>query len=118
MRRSRAKIEKIEPSTWAPLLTRSAFALTLALVMARAMMSETVRESLEVMPGSSEVPRGPGAGAGLILDALCCLPALLVLVRRALDRQYSLRWTWAQILFGALATWAGLSALWSADKYV
>src|SRR5689334_23048590 len=72
-------------------LTRAAFVLTAAIVIARSTMLETLRNPLDVYPGSDPVPRGPGAGAGVVLDLLACLPAILVLARRAIDPTYALR---------------------------
>ena len=102
---------------WPVMISRFAFILTLALVIARALMSETVRESLDVTPGGMAAPAGPGAAATLFLNALCCLPAILVLVRRAVERPFVLRWTWSQVLLALLAVWAALSVAWSADKF-
>lgn len=98
-------------------LTHLAFALALALMIARAMMSETIRDAFDVVPSSTAAPRGPGPASSLFLDALCCLSALLVLLRRAIDRQYILRLTWSHALFIALAFWATLSVAWATDKF-
>lgn len=104
-------------SPWPVLLSRAAFVLTLALVIARALMSETIRESLEVIPGGTAAPDAPGPASTLLLNALCCLPAILVLLRRAVERPFVLRWTWSQVLLALLAIWAALSVAWSADKF-
>src|SRR5207249_1230868 len=109
----------LEPPAWTAWPTQAAFVLTLALVIARALMSETVRDAFEVVAaGSSAAPRGPGPTTSLILDALCCVPALLVLFRRAIDRQYIVRWAWSQVLLGGLAVWAAVSIAWSSDKFI
>jgi O-antigen ligase/tetratricopeptide (TPR) repeat protein len=99
------------------LITRVAFTLTLALVIARALMSETIRSGFDVVPNGMPAPASPGPGATLFLNALCCLPALLVLARRALERQYTLRWTISQVLLALLALWSAASVAWSADRY-
>jgi O-antigen ligase len=109
---------ELEAPPWAPWLTQIAFALTLMLVIARGMMTETVREGFDVTPQSSAAPAGPGPATTLALDVLCCVPALLVLGRRVADREYVLRWTWSQALFAALAAWAACSVIWSTDKFV
>ncbi|MEO6434757.1 MAG: O-antigen ligase family protein [Tepidisphaeraceae bacterium] len=103
---------------WASLLTSGAFCLTLALVVARALMSEVVRDPFDVVVKGSPVPRGPGAATTLVLNALCCLPALLVLLRRAVDRAYVTRWTGSHLLLALLATWAAVSVAWSSDRFV
>src|SRR4051794_24192623 len=74
-------------------LTWWAFGLALALVLARGMMSDSLRPPFEanVQAGSVAEPRAPGAAAGLGLDVLCCVPALLVLLRGVMDRNFTLR---------------------------
>src|SRR4051794_27753290 len=63
-------------------LDRLAFGLLVAVVVARLMMLETLRNALAVSPGAPPVPAGPGPTAGLVLDLLVGAAALLVLVRR------------------------------------
>ncbi|HTL29208.1 MAG TPA: O-antigen ligase family protein [Tepidisphaeraceae bacterium] len=104
--------------TWYARLTQGAFYLALALVCARAMMTETLRDPTEISPGFPQVPRGAGAGVAVVLDLLMCLPAVLVLLRRVLDRQYVLRWSISEALLGALAIFAAISTFWSADKWL
>ena len=98
-------------------LTRSALLLAAALVLARTTMLETLRNPLEINPGSEPVPRGPGAGTGLLLDLLACLPALLVLARRVIDPTFRLRFGWSFVPMALLATWALASVFWAADKF-
>ena len=74
------------PAQVAAWLSTAAFVLAAALVLARSTMLETLRNPLDIQPGAEPVPRGPGPGTGLILDLLCCVPALLVLARRAFNR--------------------------------
>lgn len=108
-----------EPSPLWQLLTQVAFVLALALVIARMTMQEFVREPFEqVMPGTPAVPRGAGATTGLVLDLLCFLPALMVMARRALDRSYTLRWTWSHLPIGLLGLWALLSTFWATDQFL
>ena len=102
---------------WGAWVSWSAFVLAAALVFARSIMLETLRNPLEVQPGAEPVPRGPGAGTGLILDLLCCIPALLVLVRRAFDRTCALRFAWPFVPMALLALWAVTSTAWAGDKF-
>src|SRR5258708_4098499 len=74
-----------------------------------------IRSVLGSKPVGSAVPRIPGSG--LVLDVLCCIPALLVLGRRALDGSYSLLSSWTYVPMGLLAVWVGLSPLWAADRF-
>jgi O-antigen ligase len=103
---------------WASWTSRCAFILTLVLGIARAMMTETARSAFDVTSQASAGPSGPGATTTLLLNLLCCLPALLVLLRRTLDRNDVLRWTWSQVLLGLLAIWAVISIGWSSDKFI
>jgi hypothetical protein len=98
-------------------LTRLAFALSAALVLARATMLETLRNPLDVFPGNDLDPRGPGAATGVVLDLLGCLPALLVLLRRSFDPTYRLRFTWSLLPLAGLALWTVSSVLWSGDRF-
>lgn len=104
--------------TWPARLTQGAFVLALAVVFARGTMLESVRDALEIEFGADPVPRGPGPAASLVLDLLCCLPALLVLVRRLIDPAFALRFAWSHVAFFALALCAALSSLWAADKFI
>lgn len=98
-------------------LTRVAFVLSLGLVIARATMMEVLRDPMNITAGASAVPRGPGPGTSLVFDLLAWTPALLVLGRAMIDRAFSVRFTWAHALLAALAVWAMLSTLWSADRF-
>jgi O-antigen ligase len=42
---------------------------------------------------------------------------LLVVLRRVLDREYVLRWTWSHVLLAAFALWGCLSPLWAGDAF-
>lgn len=106
-----------DQSALGTVMTGAAFGLTLAVVIARAMLSETLREPFDVTPGGFEAPRGPGPTTTLVFDALCCLPALLVLARRAFDEEYRVRWGWSHLAAALLAGWAAVSALWSSDRF-
>lgn len=105
-----------DPDRWA-WLTQAAFVVAVALVIARATILEILRNPLDVIPGGGPQPRGAGASTTLVLNLLCCLPAILVLLRRALDRHYVLRWSWTHALLALLAIWSMLSTFWSADRF-
>jgi O-antigen ligase len=102
---------------WRGALTQWAFALALAVVLARCTMLEALRESFAITPGTKPYPLGPGPASSLALDLLCCVPALLVLARRAVDRNYVLRWSWSQVLLLPLIGWMALSIRWADDKF-
>ena len=84
------------------LLTRGAFYLAMIVVAARVGMLETIRDPLPVGPGSLAAPRGAGPATSLFLDLLCCVPALLILLRRVMDSTYVLRWGWTHVVMAAL----------------
>ncbi|MDB5289912.1 MAG: lipid core-O-antigen ligase-like enyme [Phycisphaerales bacterium] len=98
-------------------LTQIAFLLTVALVICRLLISESIRSAIDPLAGGSPTPLAPGPGSGLALDLLCCIPALLVLGRCALDGSYSLLSSWTYVPMGLLAVWVGLSPLWAADHF-
>ena len=98
-------------------LTRVALGLAVALVLTRATMLESLRDPLDVAPGSPPVPRGVGPGASLVLDLLAWLPALLVLARGALERTWRVRLSWAHGLMAVLALWTVLSTAWADDQF-
>src|SRR5207247_566407 len=98
-------------------LTWLALVVSAAVVLARATMLETLRNPLDVFPGSEPVPRGPGAGTGVVLDLIACVPALLVLARRTFDPNYSLRFAWSFVPLAGLASWTVASVAWSGDKF-
>ena len=102
---------------WRAMLTQLAFGLGLALVAARCTLLETIRDPFEVRVGGTAIPRGAGADTSLLLDLFCCLPAILVLTRRCLDKTYTLRWSWSLVLIVPLAAWMALSAKWADDKF-
>jgi len=102
---------------WRAMLTQAAFGLGLALVAGRCMLLETIRDPFEIRVGSTAIPHGPGADTSLIFDLLCCLPAILVLVRRCLDKTYTLRWNWSLVLIVPLAFWMAASVKWADDKF-
>jgi O-antigen ligase len=105
-------------NAWPARLTQFAFVLALAIVFARATMLETVRDPFDIEFNADAVPRGPGPAASLVLDLLCCLPALLVLARRLMDPDYRLRFAWSHVAFALFALCTVVSSLWAADKFV
>jgi O-antigen ligase len=97
------------------LMTQIAFVLAVSLVLARATIGDFSKARGEAV--MADAPRTAGAAAGLGLDLLCCVPAILVLARRVMDREYVLRWSWAVVPMGLLAGWSLLSVFWSADQF-
>src|SRR5215469_9689580 len=97
---------ELAPSTsaWA-VLTRIAFALALVLVIARATIAEVVVDATAPVPGAAAAPATAGPATGLVLDLFFLLPAILVLARRAFDRRFVIRFSWAHLLMFALALW-------------
>jgi O-antigen ligase len=100
-------------------LTRLALGLSLAIVIARLMMLESVRSAWPVAAGSADMaaPVPPGPASGLVLDLLACLPALMVLARRWLDPTFALRFAWSHVPMALLGVWAVLSPTWADDKF-
>ncbi len=82
------------------------------------MMTESLRDGMNAVFKGSDVPRTISAGGILFLDALCTLPAILVLLRRVMDPTYVIRWTWSHVLIGLLAIWSVCSIVWSTDKFL
>src|SRR3982750_4345126 len=82
------------------LLTRVAFFLGMVIVCARVGMGEALRDLMPVGPGTVAAPKGAGPATSLFLDLLCCLPAMLILLRRVMDSTYVLRWTWSFVIMG------------------
>ena len=113
-----AKSSQADPLIDPDLYTQLAFILTLALIIARAIMTENARDSVDAVIKGLTAPRTISAGGILFLDALCTVPAILVLMRRVCDRTYVIRWTWSCLLIGLLAIWAMCSIAWSTDKFL
>lgn len=110
-------IEYTDWSKFLPWLTQLAVIFAIGLVLARATMLETLREPFGSLSSPTAPPRACGPACSLVLDLFCCVPALLVLLRRVLDKTYIVRFTWAQALLCAFAVWALLSTLWAGDKF-
>jgi tetratricopeptide (TPR) repeat protein len=124
MPRTAPKSRRKTPSPLAPIegpwrgLTRAAFVLAIVLVIVRATMSELIRDELLPVPGTTAAPAVPGPATGLFLDLLFCLPAILVLARRAVDGEYALRIAWSHVAMLMLAGWTLLSVIWAADRFI
>ena len=91
--------------------------MTVALVLARGMMLETLRDAFQVEMGSQPVPRGPGAATSVILDLLCGVPALLVLLSASLDPAFHIRRSLANKVMLVLGAWTMLSTAWASDPF-
>jgi O-antigen ligase/tetratricopeptide (TPR) repeat protein len=102
---------------WRAMLTQIGFGLALALVAGRCMVMETVRDPFDVRVGGSPTVLGAGANTSVVLDLLCCLPAILVLARRCLDKTYTIRWSVSLLLLAPVAAWMALSVKWADDKF-
>src|SRR5690606_19721795 len=101
------------------MLTHIALVMALSLVVARAMISEVLRDPMPDPGGGAAVmaPVPPGPTTTVALNLLCCVPALLVLVRRLVDRTYVLRWSWSAGALLALSAFAMLSTIWATDRF-
>jgi O-antigen ligase len=102
---------------WRAMLTQIGFGLGLALVAGRCMVLETVRDPFDIRVGALPSVLGAGADTSIVLDLLCCVPAILVLARRCVDKTYTIRWSWSLLLIVPLAAWMALSAKWADDKF-
>src|SRR5438128_1486596 len=95
----------------------AAFIVSLALVLCRALMGDSIRAVLDPLEGSIATPSAPGPGTSIALDLLCCLPALILLCRAALDRTFTLNRSLLYWPMLALGGWAVLSVWWAPDKF-
>src|SRR5665213_1435498 len=112
----RVRPDVVSSSPWRR-LTQIAFILSLALAAARMLMDESIRTLADPLAGGVAATSSPGPAAGLVLDLLFCIPALLVLGRGAFDDNYPLLFSWTYLPMGLLAILAALSPLWAADKF-
>lgn len=103
-----------KPFDWASPITLVAFILALLMVATRLTLPETLREGLII--GDYDLP-GPRATTTLVFDLLCWLPALLVMVRRAIDPTYTLRMHLSHALMALLAGWVVASTFWAGDRF-
>ena len=101
-----------------PRLHTVALVILLSTVVGRAVMMQNLRDPFNVAPGSQPYPTSSaGPAAAIVLDLLCCVPGLLILLSRTLDRKSLTAPSWAARLFGALAALALASGFWAADKF-
>ena len=95
-------------------ISRVAFAIAAAIVLARCLMLEIPRDP---NVGAPDAPGGPGAGVSVTLDWLCLVPVGLLLARRLLDATFTLRFTIAHAFAVALAIWTFASVGWASDHF-
>jgi O-antigen ligase/tetratricopeptide (TPR) repeat protein len=106
--------ERAEPFPFAEALTRVAFYACLVLVLVRLTISEQLRDAFDM---GVTAPPAPGATTTLLLNLACLVPTLLVLLRRAIDRGYTLRMRPSHLLLFLLAAWVAASTLWASDRF-
>jgi O-antigen ligase len=96
-----------------------ALAILIAVVLARALMLESIRDPFDPAPSFDlgPQPHAPGAAAGLVLDALAMLPAIAILLHRVTHPDFRLRHHASLALAAPLVLWVAASIFWSADKF-
>jgi hypothetical protein len=80
-------------------------------------MLESITAADRAPPQSASIARGAGSATSVVLDLLCCLPALLVLAGRAVDPAPVNRPSIACRIAALLGVWVAASAIWADDKY-
>lgn len=110
-------VEYADLSGLLPWVTQVAFFLSLGLVIARCTMMESLTDPTPVTVGGTASPASPGPGTTFWLNLLCCVPAILVLIRRAIDRTYYLHFGISHLLLGLLSLLALISTAWASNKY-
>lgn len=113
---------RVQPSADAPAplwrwLERAGILVGMSVVIARATMLETVYEQQLPLPGQAAPPLGAGPAASIALSFLACVPALIALARRAIDRSFVLTHATTHVFMLALAGWAVLSPFWAGDQF-
>ena len=78
---------------------------------------EGFRDPFEVTPGRPLYPAAAGISSALVLDALCCIPALLVLLRQLLSPGAGVARLFSPWIAAALAIWVAVSTFWADDKF-
>jgi len=116
LRKPAAPAPRVDGSRWRR-LTQAAFFISLVLVICRMMLQEVLRPEALPVPGTRPEPAFPGPATGLVLDLLCCLPALLVLARRLIDNTFALRLAPSHLIMLLLGGWTAASVLWASDKF-
>ncbi len=112
------RIEYYDWSRWLPTLTSGAFVIALAVTIARAITSDFIRNPFDAVPGGDATPHNGFPDTTIWLDLLAMLPAVLVLLRRGLDRTYILRFSAGHACIFGFAVLAFISTLWAADPFV
>lgn len=98
-------------------LERVGIAVGVGVVIARATMLETVYEHQLPLPGQMPPPIGAGPASSITLSLLACVPGLIVLLRRAIDRTYILTRATTHVFMLGLGVWAVLSSTWAGDQF-
>ncbi len=98
-------------------ITHIAFLIGLIVVVARLTTPDVLRDPWEPTPGAEVTPAGAGIGTGLVFDLLACLPAILVLLRAAVDGEFKLVFRTSHALLAGLCIWMVCSVAWSADRF-
>lgn len=111
-----AESETTPETDWMDALTKVALIIALVLVFVRVTTLEVVRDTFDLGPAAGGAT-GPGATSTLALDLLSWIPTLLVLLRRALDRRYTLRLHVSHLLMVLLAVWVAASCFWASDRF-
>jgi tetratricopeptide (TPR) repeat protein len=104
-------------NTMANRLTLIALMVALAVVIARSTVIEGAREEIHLTAQVHSAPRGTGAAAGVVLDLIACLPALLALAARAARPGEVNRSSPACAIAALLAVWVGASCFWADDQF-
>jgi O-antigen ligase len=98
-------------------ITHLAFILGLIVVIARLTTPDVLRDPAEPSPGADYSAIGAGVGTGLVFDLLASLPAILVLMRAAIDKEFKLNFHLSHLLLAGLSIWMSCSVAWSADRF-
>jgi tetratricopeptide (TPR) repeat protein len=97
--------------------TRVAWVVAAAAVIARATISQSLRQPFSPAPGLTAYPHGAGPSSELLLDLLSCVPALMILWKRITGQIPAMRIALVHIFAGLLGVWTAASVIWAADKF-
>jgi O-antigen ligase len=89
----------------------------LAVVIARSTVLESSREEIHLPADRTSAPHSTGAAAGLTLDLIACIPALLALAARAVQPEEVNQGSVACGLAMMLGAWVAASCCWADDKF-
>jgi hypothetical protein len=98
-------------------MSHAALLIGLVLVIARATFLDTLRDPEMPVAGVVGAARAPGATTSLVFDLLMGLPAMIVLLRRCVDRSFQVRSRLSHLIFAAFALLALVSTFWSSDRF-